>query len=363
MTDPQGTDLAAEQTDAPYVAVTSIRHVIVHTLVKRQTDTVGRIDNRDAEMTVTLLAQQLVDTLYTEYQKRHSKSYGAFDGNTEAAPSQVYARRYLLDNEIDFYEFSTNLARLLCEKTERTAATGGHIFIAHVEEGGVEHVLIAVITDEQAIALSEAKELTPAEYLNLKGFRFAGRINATAWASGEVRYLSFLKGTKNVADYFKSFLACNTAISSLADTQHLTSAVRAFALSATKPDGSVLSESERDTLLRKIDAECRHMADVSKPLEILPFCNAMWPDDPEALASAITQSGFEINDGFVPHKTGLRGLVSFRGRTAHWTLEFDRKGLQERDVVYDHENDTITLKGIPDDLRAKLHEEDEAATE
>jgi nucleoid-associated protein len=341
-----------------YVPITSVRHVIVHTLLKEQKDTSGTIDPRPEEMEVTGLAQRLVDTLYVEYRKRHSKSHGKFDGDEEKSPSQVYARRYLIDREIDFYEFSTAMAKLLCDKTERTAATGGHIFIAHVDHDGIEYVLIALITEEQAIALSERKDLEPAEYLNLKGFRFAGRIDVSAWSTGEDRYVSFLKGTKNVADYFKAFLACDTAISNLLDTQHLTESVRKFALSV-EVDGQPLSDVQRDTLLRKVDSECRRMADDSIPLNIEEFSRAMWPSDPDALANAITQSGFEINDGFVPHKSGLRGLVSFRGKGAHWTLEFDRRALLNREIIYNDSDQSITLKGVPRDLIEKLKEEEE----
>nr|WP_233171963.1 nucleoid-associated protein [Dyella sp. ASV21] len=345
-----------------YVPITSVRHVIVHTLKKEQKDATGAIDPRQEEMEVSELAQRLVDTLYVEYRKRHSKSHGKFDGDEEKSPSQVYARHYLIDKEIAFYEFSTAMAKLLCDKTARTAATGGHIFIAHVDHDSVEYVLIALITEEQAIALSAGKNLRPAEYLNLKGFRFAGRIDATAWNAGAERYVSFLKGTKNVADYFKAFLACDTAISNLLDTQHLTESMRRFVLSV-EVEGSPLTEAQRDSLLRKVDAECRRMADDSIPLNITEFSRAMWPSDPDAFADSITQSGFEINDGFVPHKSGLRGLVSFRGKSAHWTLEFDRRALLSKDIVYNDSDRSITLKGLPLDLIEKLREEDEDSGE
>src|SRR5690349_10975860 len=115
----------------PYVPITAVRHAIVHTM-KRQGGQ-GQIEARDAELPITELAQRLVDTLYSEYRRRHAKSHGKFNGDEETAPSQKHARAYLLEGSGNFYDFSVRMARFLCDKAQGRAATGGHVFIAHLE--------------------------------------------------------------------------------------------------------------------------------------------------------------------------------------------------------------------------------------
>ena len=343
-----------------YESITAVKHAIVHTMVRHGGK--GRIDARDSELPITELAQRLVDTLHLEYRRRHAKSHGKFNGNEETAPSQKHARAYLLESSGNFYDFSVRMANLLCDKAQGRAATGGHVFIAHLEGDGRELLLIAIVTDEQAIALSEKKDLATSEHLNLKGFRFAGRIDVTAWRDNTERYVSFLKGTKDVSDYFKAFLGCDTAIPNLADTQHLTKVVREFAYAA-EVDGEPLTEVERDEFLWRVDAHCRRMAEESAPLNIGEFANEMWPKNPDALISAIVETDHPVSDGFVPNKRGLQGLVNFRGRAKHWELKFDRRALTERDVDYCDKDQTIILRGLPADLIARLKQEEENRVE
>lgn len=351
-----GEDAASEA----YEPITTVNHAIVHTMVRQGGK--GHIDARDAELPITDLAQRLVDTLYSEYRRRHAKSHGKFNGDEETAPSQKHARTYLLESSGNFYDFSVRMANLLCDKAQGRAATGGHVFIAHLEGDGRELLLIAIVTDEQAIALNKKKDLAAAEHLNLKGFRFAGRIDVTAWRAETDRYLSFLKGTKDVSDYFKAFLGCDTAIPNLADTQHLTKVVREFAYTA-EVNGKPLTEQERDEFLWRVDACCRKMAEDSAPLDIGEFANEMWPKEPGVLIRAIVETDHPVSDGFVPNKRGLQGLVNFRGKAKNWELKFDRRALTERDVDYCDRDQTIILRGVPADLVARLKQEEENRVE
>jgi nucleoid-associated protein len=342
-----------------YQAVTDVQNVIVHNLVKEQHSNQAVLDLRDEPMEVTPLAQRLIDLLFREYTKRPSKSFGRFDGDEDLAPSQKYLREYFIEKSLSFYKLSAGLMKSLAdEAAKKTASTGGHVFIAHVVHDTTDYMLIAVITDEQAIALTSSKELAPVEHLNLTGFRFAGRVNLTAWQSEDDRYISFLKGTGDTASYFKSFLACSTAIANLKDTQQLTEATRHFALAATL-DGVALTDVQRDTFLRKIDTRCREMADTNEPLNLEHFANEMWPTSPKDLLEVLTSNEYKLNDGFVPNKRGLSGLVSFRGTSAqgHWKIEFDRDGLSSGNVAYDKEQNCIRLYNVPADLAQKLREE------
>src|SRR5690348_14734004 len=105
-------ELDTEVASEVYVPVTTVRHAIVHTMVRHGGK--GRIDPREAELPVTELAQRLVDTLFSEYRRRHAKSHGKFNGNEETAPSQKHARAYLLEGTGNFYDFSVRMADLLC---------------------------------------------------------------------------------------------------------------------------------------------------------------------------------------------------------------------------------------------------------
>lgn len=338
------------------VKLTTIRHAIVHTMVVQ--GAAATLDAREKELEITDLAQKLVDTLYSTYRSKPSKSYGRFNGDQEKAPSQVHAKTYLLEKKGDFCAFTKRMGKLLCDKVQGVAATSAHVFFAHVDGDGREFLIIAIVTDEIDIALNAKKELKEAEHLDLKGFRFAGRIDVTAWREHTDRYVSFLKGTKDPANYFMAFLGCDTAIPNLADSQYLAKTLQAFAAKAER-DGKPLTEAEQNEWLWKVDAHCLTMIKENEPLNIQAFCNALWPEDPGALSKAIVDSDYPIGDGIALNKRGLMGLVHFRGKAKHWELKFDREALNERDVRYNPDDGTITLSGVPADLAARLHSQNE----
>lgn len=347
-----------------YQALTTVLHVVAHNLIKEKNTTAASVDPRQGEIEVTPLAQRLVDVLYTEYKRKASKSFGKFDGKEDHAPSQKYLRLYFKDknqaDSLDFYNFSLKMMGALETASKKVASsTGGHVFFAHLRHDANDFLLVAVITDEQAIALTKAKDLEPVEHLNVRGFRFAGRVDLTAWVGGEERYVSFLKGTGDVADYFKSFLACDTAITALRDTQQLTSAVRSFAMGAER-NGQKLTELEREDFFRKVDVRCREMADAGEPLSLEAFANEMWPTDPSQFLETLTASEYKLSDGFVPNKRGLVTLVKFRGKGTFWTLEFEREALSSKQVIFNEEDQSLRLYGLPDDLVKRLKEEMDA---
>lgn len=344
-----------------YVAKTELHHLITHELKKNQhvKDNVT-IKPRSKPLAKTTLAQKLVDQLYETYSSKPSKSFGFFNGKIEENRSQVYVKRYFVDKNLDFKSFSVDMANALAAEARRSsAATGGHVFIAQFTHAKKDYLLVAIINDEYAIALNEEEErgdeLEEVGFLNLKGLRFAGQINVTAWKNSEDRYLSFLKGTGDVADYFKRFLACDSSISNLSDTQSLTSVVEKFAWSV-KIDDKPLSDEQRDDFFKKVDEYCREMADSSLELHLEEFSNVVWPRDPEALKSALAESDTPISDGFVPHKKGLLGLVKFRGKSQHWSLSFDREAIAEGNIQL-LEDDSIKLSDVPSHLIDSLRRE------
>ncbi|GAP24073.1 hypothetical protein GLF_0955 [Gluconobacter frateurii NBRC 101659] len=78
------------------------------------------------------------------------------------------------------------------------------------------------------------------KHLDLEGFRFAGRINLTAWAAGAERYISFLKGKSDVSEYFRLFLGCDSVVEARVDTSNLVMALKEFvtAEKMTERDGN-----------------------------------------------------------------------------------------------------------------------------
>jgi nucleoid-associated protein len=179
----------------------------------------------------------------------------------------------------------------------------------------------------------------------------AGRVNLSGWAKGDERYIGFLKGKGEVSDYFKEFLGCDTTIQSRVETSSLVAALKSFA------DKQKFDSIQRDAFMERALSICDRDARAGKPVEFSTLANELHPDEPEMLSELLSDPELRLNDGFVADRRALKGLISFKKKTANWSVEFDRRALHTGKVRYSREDNTITLLDVPDDLRQELSEE------
>jgi nucleoid-associated protein len=332
----------------------SISHVIVHDLIKAKSGH-ATTDPRDAELEVTALVQRVIDTLVREYRRRASKSHGRFLGDTTNVPVPGLIRQYAIDKTLEFVPLTHSmLASLRDRADQQPGATGGHVLIAQVvEPDGEEGLLVAILTEEVGAAITKSKDMQEARYLNMKGFRYAGRVSLTGLAANAERYVSFLRGTgKEVSDYFKIFLGCDTTIVALAETKKLTGILRSFA------SEQGMDETQRAAFLKEANDVCKALAQAGELFEVEPLANKLWPKAPQELITALENPEVGLSAGFVPHLRGLRDLVKFSGgRSGVWKVEFERQAIIDGDVVFDPKEKTLTFGHLPADLLVRLQEE------
>lgn len=185
----------------------------------------------------------------------------------------------------------------------------------------------------------------------MSNLRVAGRIDLTAWQDGAERYVSFLKGRGEVANYFKQFLGCNDVLIAIRETQKLVQGLESFATEKH------LEPDVRDRLFEQAYMYLDELGRNSNPVSLDAFANRIWPESPHDLTTALTIDDLQLSDGFVPDRRAIKGLMKFKATSTHWKLEFDRRGLRNGDITYDRANDRLVLSRIPDTLRSELLEE------
>lgn len=323
--------------------------VIVHDLIKAGTLSV---DERPDLLPVTATVQRLVDQLVSEYAKRSGKSHGRFIDQEDNYPIQKYIREYYTEHSKTFLELSQAMMKTLCAKATGTAATGGHVFIAQISHDELNYLIVAILTDELGAALTAGKELTDSIYLDIKGFRFAGRIDMTNWQNGGERYLSFLKGRKQdrVSDYFKAFLGCDNSVVAAAETAILLAGLELFVAQQE------MDEVAKDEFLTKAFHICSRLASDDEPIDIQEFANELWPSEPEQLVAVLSAPDLKLSEGFVPDKRTLRRLVKFSGKTPLWKIEFERTALNQGQIVF-NDDETLTINNLPEELKDRLRKE------
>jgi nucleoid-associated protein len=328
--------------------VDSVVGVAIHDLKKSEGSDFEIVFGKN-QLSVSPTVIRVVNELHKLYASRASKAHGKFSTDAVNYPAQTYIASFEQSEFRDFATLTQNLMGVLQVQARRkSGATGGHVLFAHFEKDSQEYLLVAIITDKLGALLSRDMDIRDVHHLDLDGFRFAGRVNISAWKSGEERYIGFLKGKGDVAEYFKEFLGCDTTAQDRADTTALINVLREFA------DKSKDLVKDKDAFLKRAFDICQRHIREGAPLDFEAFANELLPDSPSELARALGDPDVALGDGFVPDKRALSALVKVKVTTDLWSMEFDRRAIAQGKIVYDPEKKTITINELPEDLIREL---------
>lgn len=326
----------------------NIFHVAIHDLRRKaESDFEFVVGKNDLKRGPTVV--RVVDELHRLYARRASKSHGKFSTDTANFPTQGFIRTYIDKGSKDFDLLTTSLmTTLVAQARRKPGATGGHVFFVHFEDEAKQFIMIAIVNDRLGAAITKDFDVSDVTTLDLDGFRFAGRINLTSWMNDEERYVGFLRGKGDVAEYFKEFLGCDTTVQDRQDTHSLVAALKHFA------ETQKMSIADRDEFLQKAKNICDVSARKREELEFTAFTNELFPKEPELLLNVLTDDTRKINDGFVPDRRALATLVRFKAKTPLWSVEFEREAITQGKVRYNATANTLTLNDIPAELAAEL---------
>ncbi|WP_293652905.1 nucleoid-associated protein [Thiolapillus sp.] len=322
---------------------------IAHKIIKAQ-HAEGTLQLRDSTLPPSNSLDRLIDEIHAAYKKRAGKSHGAFEPDEQNYPTAANLREHFQQQAADFVATSHALMQtLLVKANQENLATGGSVLMAHVTNGESQWFIVTILTDKVSAAIDDNLNLVDSVHLDLTSMRFAGRVDITRWLDGEERYVSFLQGaSRDVSDYFQRFLGCTHPKTIRKETIRLVEAVRNAVNRLEATDEQ--RETARLQIYQYLDA-CAKNGDL---LSIDSLCNRAWPDNPDALREPLTDPDSGISDGFVPHKTALRGLVRFEGKGPHWQVKFEREAVTEGNIKLDADSKEITIKNVPDDVIASF---------
>ncbi|QDQ28516.1 nucleoid-associated protein [Chitinimonas arctica] len=328
----------------------TISDLVVHKLIKDQHGPAS-VELRAGTMPVTASAQRLIDYLCHYYAERLGKGYGKFEDDEDNFPMPRFIRQHVIEQSIDFATLAQLMVQHLQVRAEQEQlASGGFVLFARVHNGAADCLMVALITEVVGTAITNGLDIVDSLHLDMGNLRVAGRVDLTAWQHGAERYISFLKGRGEVANYFKLFLGCNDVVIALKETQKLVQGLGQFA------ERQQLPPEVRDQLLQRAHGYLDELGGEGQPLSIDAVARQVWPEAPERLEAALNDESLALSTGFVPDRRAIKPLVRFKANAPQWKLEFDRSSLRSGAVIYDKHADTLVLSNVPEHLKKALLE-------
>ncbi|MCK3658431.1 nucleoid-associated protein YejK [Pasteurellaceae bacterium Pebbles2] len=336
----------------------TVNQIVLHQLVKNHSnDEKNNGGEQNSVALDTLLrenvlantpeVEQLMLELHQAYQSK-AKGYGVFQEQSNFAQSL----NRLLEQETDFLPFSHDCANLLASELSKYAfAESGTFVLCHYNFLATDYLFIALLDSRMSMLVDEKLDIHRTEYLNINQFDIAARINLTDLQlnANSNRYLTFIKGRvgRKVGDFFMDFLGADEGLNPQVQNQCLLQAVSDYC------ELGELNREQTQAVKKQVFEYCKGQINAGDEIELAEL-SAELPTLNERSFNQFTQEQeYGLEQSIPPVRTALKSLTKFSGSGKGVTLSFDAELLNSR-IVWDELNDSITIKGLPANLRDQL---------
>ncbi|EKE72248.1 nucleoid-associated protein YejK [Gallaecimonas xiamenensis] len=327
----------------------NVKALILHRLELNQEGLLV-VTPRHQTLPATEAVTQLIAELHASYAAKPGKGFAAFN---DSGSSFAEALANYLDGQSEFVPFSLQAADLLqAQLNQYGLVETGYLLLAHYQHLAVDKLLVMQLKAQESVTITDALDLGQTRFLELKSLQLAASVDLTAWQVEPERrqYISFVRGRagRKVSDFFLDFLGCVEGVDAKAQSKALLTAVDDYCAAAG------LEGEERQDLGKQVFSYCKEKAASGEEVTVAELSDSLPPWEGESrFADFAAQGDYGLEDKFPVEQSALKALVKFSGTGAGVTISFEEKHLGER-VIYDMATDTLTIKGIPANLRDQL---------
>lgn len=331
-----------------------IDKIILHSL---RLDAEGRpqADTRAQPLVVDDAVQGLMAELHRIYNSKGGKGFGYFaepaEGEETPDPRFCEGLTALRQGTLDFVPFSVQLTELLVETLGRHELDEhGVLLVARYQYVGVDYLLLALLDSKESVTVSDTLELRHIQYLDIGKMNLVARVDLTEWQtqSESRRYVTFSKGRvgRKLGDLFIELFGIREGMDAKLQNKGLLQAVDDYCESKQLPS------DERTEYKKQVFKYCSEQASAGEEIEIREL-SAELPGENDLDFYSFIGEEYQLEERFPADRSTLRGLTKFVGSGGGLTLSFDQKLLGSR-VFYDPQTDTLTVKGVPPNLKDQL---------
>ena len=328
-----------------------IRHCIVHLIDKKPDGSPAVLHARDSELTTSQAMENLLADLNESYNAKQGKAWGLFHEESGAYPFSGWLKAYL-DGEQDFTAFSRQAVEHLQKLMEESnLSTGGHVLLAHYQQGMTDYLAIALLHHSEGVAVTDALDVTPAKHLDLGQLHLAARINISEWQNNKQskQYISFIKGKngKKVSDYFRDFIGCQEGVDAPSETRTLLKAFSDFVESE-----DLAEEKAREKTEALVDY-ATSQAKLGEPITLEELSGLIDEERPRAFYEHIRNKDYGMAPEFPADKRTLSQFQRFTGRAEGLSISFEAHLLGSK-IEYDEGRDMLIIRQLPTQLKDQL---------
>ena len=329
----------------------TVKQIILHQLVKSNEEAENSPQLtavlREQLLAITPEVEQMMLQLHQGYQNK-AKGYGIFQ------ESSIFAQSLnrLLENELDFLPFSHESTHLLInELSKYNFADNGTLVLCQYNFLATDYLFIALLDSRISMLVNEQLEIQRTEYLDITQFDIAARINLTDLQlnANSNRYLTFIKGRvgRKIADFFMDFLGAEEGLNPQVQNQCLLQAVDDYCVQGE------LNREQTQAVKKQVFEYCKGQLNNGEEIELAELSNELPTLNQQPFMAFTQEQNYGLEENIPPVRTALKSLTKFSGFGKGVTISFDAELIDQR-IIWDEAADTLTIKGLPPNLRDQL---------
>lgn len=338
-----------------------IHHFVVHQLIVNNEGKMQLIP-REGCLPVTPALEQLGQQLHHTFVSKPGKGVGHFieaeqEDETFAQSLNGYIAHHEAspaDSDSVFVPFTKRAGDLLLKSLVDTGQVEtGFVLFVHYEYLATQYLLVTLLNTKAHVEINQQLELSSREHLDLARMQLAVRLDLTQYRiqPEQERYISFIKGRmgRKVSDFFMQFVGCEEKVDVKQQNKQLISSVETYLAS----EG--LDAEEKTAHRTEVSNYFKQQIESGDSIKISELAEKLPRDEDNQRDFMQFTQGLEtpIEPEVQPDPAAIRQLAKFSGQGGGVSLSFDRKLLGDR-IIYHPDSDTLTIKGIPPNLKDQL---------
>ena len=327
----------------------TVNQIVLHQLVKHAENETTMMESvlRDELLTITPEIEQMMLQLHQGYQNK-GKAFGVFQENS------IFAQdlNRLLENEINFLNFSQQSTKLLAQELGKyNFADSGTLILCQYNFLATDYLFIALLDSRISMLVDENLEIRRTEYLDITQFDIAARINLTDLQvnANSNRYLTFIKGRvgRKISDFFMDFLGAEEGLNPQVQNQCLLQAVSDYC------EQGELNKEQTQAVKKQVFEYCKGQLASGDEIALTELSANLPTLNERPFVTFTEEQDYDLEETIPPVRSALKTLTKFSGSGKGVTLSFDADLLNNR-IEWDPLTDTLTIKGIPPNLKDQL---------
>ena len=327
----------------------TVNQIVLHQLVKHAENETTTMESvlRDELLTITPEVEQMMLQLHQGYQNK-GKAFGVFQENS------IFAQdlNRLLENEINFLNFSQQSTKLLAQELGKyNFADSGTLILCQYNFLATDYLFIALLDSRISMLVDENLEIRRTEYLDITQFDIAARINLTDLQvnANSNRYLTFIKGRvgRKISDFFMDFLGAEEGLNPQVQNQCLLQAVSDYC------EQGELNKEQTQAVKKQVFEYCKGQLASGDEIALTELSANLPTLNELPFVTFTEEQDYGLEETIPPVRSALKTLTKFSGSGKGVTLSFDADLLNNR-IEWDPLTDTLTIKGIPPNLKDQL---------